>query len=84
MKKTSIVFTGDIGFDRYMSGKWNDPDLISREILDFLRAADHVCVNVEGPVIGARENTENSGAAQLLQVFHNAASFLRYYYETFY
>ncbi|MCR5042035.1 MAG: CapA family protein, partial [Clostridia bacterium] len=49
-----------------MSGRWNDDDLISGEILAFLRSADHVVANVEGPVIGARENTENSGAAQLL------------------
>ena len=73
MNKTSIVFTGDIGFDRYMSGRWNDENLISQEILDFLRSADHVCVNVEGPVIGAKENTENSGAAQLLHSIDPAA-----------
>ena len=34
--KSSVVFTGDIGFDRYMYGKWNDDELISDEILDFL------------------------------------------------
>ena len=27
--KSSIVFTGDIGFDRFMYGKWNDEELIS-------------------------------------------------------
>lgn len=73
MNKTSIVFTGDIGFDRYMSGRWNDENLISQEIFDFLRSANHVCVNVEGPVIGAKENTENSGAAQLLHSIDPAA-----------
>ena len=35
MKKTSIVFTGDIGFDRHMDGKWEDEQLFSQEILDF-------------------------------------------------
>ena len=33
--KCSIVFTGDIGFDKYMFGKWDDEDLLSEEVLDF-------------------------------------------------
>lgn len=28
-KKTSIVFTGDIGFDRYMDHRWEDEHLLS-------------------------------------------------------
>ena len=32
--ETSIIFTGDIGFDRYMFGKWNDEELISGEVLE--------------------------------------------------
>ena len=28
--KTSLVFTGDIGFDRYMYGKWDDEELLSQ------------------------------------------------------
>lgn len=63
---SSIVFTGDIGFDRYMSGKWNDPELLSGDILAFMKSADHVVANIEGPVISQPENTVNSGAAQLL------------------
>ena len=31
-EKTSLVFTGDIGFDRYMYGKWDDENLISSEV----------------------------------------------------
>jgi len=50
---TSIVFTGDIGFDKYMEGKWEDPDLLSQPILDFFHSADHVCANVEGAVYEA-------------------------------
>ena len=74
MKKTSsLVFTGDIGFDRYMSGKWNDEELISSEILDFLHSADHVVANVEGPVIAKPENTVGSGAKQLLHSIDPAA-----------
>ena len=42
--KSSIVFTGDIGFDRYMYGKWNDEELISDEILDFLKIEPDVII----------------------------------------
>ena len=51
--KTSIVFTGDIGFDRYMDRKWEDEDLLSQEVLDFFHSADHTCANVEGALIDA-------------------------------
>lgn len=64
--KTSLVFTGDIGFDRYFYGKWDDENLISEEILDFLHSADHVIPNVEGPVANAEQNTTQSGVQQLL------------------
>ena len=55
MKKssTSIVFTGDIGFDRYMDRKWEDENLLSKEVLDFFHSADHTCANVEGALIDA-------------------------------
>ncbi len=64
--KTSLVFTGDIGFDRYMYGKWDDDELISKEILDFLLSADHVITNVEGPIAESEQNTTDSGVQQLL------------------
>ena len=52
-EKTSIVFTGDIGFDRYMDKKWEDENLLSKPVLDFFQSADHVCANVEGALIDA-------------------------------
>ena len=52
-KETSIVFTGDIGFDRYMAKKWEDEHLLSEEVLDFFHSADHVCANVEGALTDA-------------------------------
>ncbi len=64
--KTSLVFTGDIGFDRYMYGKWDDDELIASEVLDFLHSGDHVVANVEGPVAEAEQNTVSSGVNQLL------------------
>ena len=72
-KKTSIVFTGDIGFDRYMSGRWTDENLIDDGLLAFLRSGDHVVANVEGPVIAQPENTEKTGAKQLLHSIDPAA-----------
>ncbi len=58
MKKnaTSIVFTGDIGFDRYMDKKWEDEQLLSLEILKFFHSADHVVANVEGALINAPDD----------------------------
>ncbi len=63
---SSIVFTGDIGFDRFMYGRWNDEELISGEVLGFMRSADHVVANVEGPVAPVEQNTTTDGAKQLL------------------
>ena len=65
-EKTSLVFTGDIGFDRYFYGKWDDENLISQEILDFLHSADHVIPNIEGPIANSEQNTTQSGVQQLL------------------
>ncbi len=53
--KTSVVFTGDIGFDRYMDRKWEDDALLAPAVLDFFCSADHVVANVEGAVISAEE-----------------------------
>jgi len=54
--KTSIVFTGDIGFDRYMDRKWEDENLLSGGVLDFFHSADHTCANVEGALIDAGDD----------------------------
>ena len=52
----SVVFTGDIGFDKYMQGRWTDPALFSESVLGFLHSADHVVANVEAAVIDANDN----------------------------
>lgn len=54
--KTSIVFTGDIGFDRYMDRRWLDEDLLSPAVLDFLHSGDHLVANVEGALINAEDD----------------------------
>jgi len=52
----SIVFTGDIGFDRYMDRRWEDEELLSDPVLDFFRRADHVVANVEGALVSAPDD----------------------------
>jgi len=59
-KKTSIVFTGDIGFDRYMDRRWEDKQLLSQPVLDFFRSADHTVANVEGALINAGDDGSRS------------------------
>lgn len=53
MSKCTVAFTGDIGFDRYMDRRWEDSELLSKEIVDYLCSADHVVANVEGALIDA-------------------------------
>ena len=67
MKKlTSLVFTGDIGFDKYMDGKWDDEELISKEVLEFLHSGNHVIANVEGALIEGTRLGDTTGVGQLL------------------
>lgn len=73
-KETSFVFTGDIGFDKYMDGKWDDPNLISDEVIKFLHSADHVVINVEGPVADAVEATDKNGVLQLKHTMNPKAT----------
>lgn len=54
--KTSIIFTGDIGFDKYMTKKWEDEDFLSPKLLDYFRSSDHVCINVEGALIDVEDD----------------------------
>ena len=73
--KTSIVFTGDIGFDRYMARRWEDEELLDGKLLAFFHSADHVAANVEGALIDAVDDgsrgvffhSMDPAAASLLQ-----------------
>ena len=69
-KQTTLVFTGDIGFDRYMDGKWNDPELISAEVLDYLHSGGHVIANVEGPMVRQETNKTTEGTVQLMHTMN--------------
>lgn len=44
---TSIAFTGDISFSKYMKNAWKDESLLDEKVTEFLRSADHVVANVE-------------------------------------
>ena len=57
----SLVFTGDIGFDKYMDEKWNDEELISDEVLAFLHSGDHVIANVEGALVRQEKQSDQEG-----------------------
>lgn len=72
--KSTLVFTGDIGFDRYMDGKWDDETLLSNEIIEYLNSADHVIANVEGPLVRQATNTTLNGTAQLLHTMNPDAT----------
>lgn len=77
-KETSIVFTGDIGFDRYMDKRWEDEHLLSVPILDFFHSADHTVANVEGALIDAKDDgsrgvffhSMNPAATKVLKDIH--------------
>lgn len=63
-ERTSLIFTGDIGFDKYMLGRHDDPALLAPEVAAYLKDCDHLIVNVEGPLFdkghAKREGTEGS------------------------
>lgn len=72
--ETSLLFTGDIGFDRYMDHKWEDPQFLTKRVKDVLAYADHVIANVEGPIMDRPSNDVNDGAQQLLHFMEPAVA----------
>ncbi len=76
MKNTnsSIIFTGDIGFSRYMKDAWKNKELIAKEILDFFHSADHVVANVEGALIDPENEKISSDKGVFLHYMHSGAA----------
>ncbi len=66
MEKTALIFTGDIGFDKYMDKRWEDANLLSDEVRSFLSSGDHLIVNVEGPLYEKKQAEATSGTLSLL------------------
>lgn len=62
---TTLVFTGDIGFDKYMKDEWQDKQLLSNDVLAYLHSGDHVIANVEGALVKT-DTSASSGTAQLV------------------
>ncbi len=73
MKKTTIAFTGDIGFDHHMAGKWEDEELIAPELTDALRRSDHVVINVEGALVDTETERVQSAEMRLMHTIDPAA-----------
>lgn len=71
--KLSLSFTGDIAFDKYMDGKWEDEKLVSDEILKFLHDSDHVIVDVEGPVSDYEDDGNQEGLSQMVHAINPKA-----------
>ncbi len=64
MKQSTVLnFTGDIGFDKYMQGRWDDKDLVAPDVISFIKDCDHLIVNVEGPLFDKSENHTGKNAA---------------------
>ncbi|SFG21549.1 CapA family protein [Oribacterium sp. WCC10] len=78
-KAVNLIFTGDIGFDKYMQDRWKDPELLSPAVQKFFDSGDHVIANVEGPLIEANDNgshgvffhSMNPEAVNLLDKIHS-------------
>ena len=66
MGETNLIFTGDIGFDKYMEKRWEDENLLSDEVRTFLTSGDHLIVNVEGPLYEQKKDENATGAKALI------------------
>ena len=61
----SLTFTGDIGFDKYMYGRWDDKELLVPDVVSYLNDSDHLIVNVEGPLYSGEKKSVAGSAANL-------------------
>ncbi|MCR5107655.1 MAG: CapA family protein [Lachnospiraceae bacterium] len=76
-ERSTLIFTGDICFDKYMDEKWRDPELVSDEILDYLHQTDHLIVNVEGPVSSGKQVVKENSVVSLIHSMNpEAVTFL--------
>ncbi len=72
-KDLSIAFTGDIAFDKFMDHQWEDDQLVAKDVVDYLQSADHVVVDVEGPISAFDQDPEAKGMSNLLHTIDPAA-----------
>lgn len=71
--ETTLTFTGDIGFDKYMDGKWDDENLLSKDVEHFLKETDHLIINVEGPVSEQKKVIRPNGVLALVHTMNPKA-----------
>ena len=67
-EQTTLVFTGDIGFDHYMEGRFRDEEFLDEGVLNFFGDADHVIANVEGALSSGEHRP---GATSVLSMMHS-------------
>ena len=72
--RSTLTFTGDIGFDHHMQNRWEDPGLIAPEILAILQASDHVIANVEGPLVSPDAPRMHAAEERLMHTIDPAAT----------
>ncbi len=72
---TALLFTGDIGFDKYMDGKWKDSTLLAPSVRSFLSSSDHLIVNVEGPLFD-KSSDHFAGDTPAAEVCGSAAALI--------
>lgn len=72
-KESTLVFTGDIGFDKYMNEKWKDTSLLDEEVFDFVSSGNHLVINVEGPVTEEKQIIRPNGVAALVHTMNPEA-----------
>ena len=73
VSETTLTFTGDIGFDKYMDRKWSDEGLLDSEIKSFLSDTDHLIINVEGPLSLKNQVLRENGVSALLHTMNPEA-----------
>lgn len=73
-EETTLIFTGDIGFDKYMDRKWEDDGLLDPKVQEYLLDTDHLIINVEGPLSEQKKVTLSNGMTGLLHTMDPACT----------
>lgn len=76
--KTTLTFTGDIGFDKYMDKRWEDKEFLDSSVLRFIKNSKHVIANVEGALSkGSKQPAANSVTALMHSMDPAVVDFLK-------
>lgn len=62
---TNIVFTGDLSFSAFFQKGYQDSELISADVLDFIKGSNATVINYESPITPLKQTKKRrSGAYQ--------------------